>query len=287
MLPYFLVGLIIVVVAVFVFLYWKRCDDKNKCLDNNNKCINIPLGYTKQNNKCVLIPTTSAPVTTTGAPVTTTSAPIDTVSITTTPIPITVTQTQDYTENYKQLDMLNIIMSDKTILTLQNIKAYLPNTALEKLQMFAFIFLIIPPNLPDQYYNDLRTKLNEIVAFLVQIAGEELERRKTNNINIEETIDNSELNLLIFGSSIFEFPEERVVELLLNNDPDVNNHLKEMDATIMGITSININDQFIISSKQTLLTKLEKIKVLLQNKLNNTNTTQIEGFTVFENFAPF
>jgi hypothetical protein len=273
MLPYFVIGLIVVVVAVVAFLYWNRCDDKNKCLDNNNKCVNIPLGYAKQNNKCVLIPTTSTPV--------------DTVSITTTPIPITVTQTDDYTEKYKQLDMLNIILSDKTILTLQNIKAYLPNTALEELQMFAFIFLIIPPNLPDQYYNDLRTKLNEIVAFLVQIAREELERRKTNNINIEETMDNSGLKILVLASSIFELPEERAVELLLNNDPNVNKHLQEIDANIMGITSININDQFIISSKQNLLTKLEKIKVLLQNKLNNTNNTQIEGFTIFENFAPF
>jgi hypothetical protein len=109
--------IVVIVVVVLVVLLTRKnpCNDPNKCLDSNDKCINIPEDYDKdtdnkckldcsdpfkciKNNKCITIPSfgytknysnnncqeipTPAPTTTTPALTTTTAAPT-----TTTPAP--------------------------------------------------------------------------------------------------------------------------------------------------------------------------------------------------------
>jgi hypothetical protein len=101
-----IVFIIIIIIAVAIFFgvfYLKSCNKSDECIDSNNKCVKIPLGYQKSNNdKCIPIPTmapttmaptTMAPTTTTMAPTTTTMAPTTTTIAPTTITPTTIAPT--------------------------------------------------------------------------------------------------------------------------------------------------------------------------------------------------
>ena len=294
---YVILGVIVfvVVVVLVIFLYLNRCSNKNKCLGTNNKCIDIPLGYMKQNNKCVLMPTTVTPVTTTetpvttAPPVTTTGTPITNVEptiapmiITTTPIPVTLEPSADLLKIYNDIEFVNNLIDETIITKFEKIKLYISNSGLEKMVMFGFFLMFIPDKeLPDPYYNDLAQKLVTNIKNFLTVVEDEKIRRNNNNINIELTSNNYKLEKLLFSLNV---SEEKYIELMMKHDPNINKHIEDIDLLVEELNTIDINDEFIINTKQNLLNKFEKIKVLLQA---NNNSNKIEGFTIFENFAPF